>query len=306
MVVNDPEEPAKTNENSFIFRLHCVRHGETEGNRAGIVLGQIDSPLTRLGIQQAKAAHQSFGKDHKQFWRIFSSDLGRCIRTSNLILGLEENEGSGKEDKKECDRTTLPFTLDKRLRERAKGVREGQNKYLTYDEAMEIYQKRKRKRECDGNKDKQHVPLLENDDQVMDRVNIWLEETIRDAYSHYCSHDGCKMNGYDVLVISHSGTLRILIENLVGKQLPRDVDREKEGKGGSKVLAGRLIIPNTSKTIIEFKTLGTDEASASLRNDTNGHAALGAKSGKKFVSSFDARLIEFANVSHFDSFENIK
>jgi bisphosphoglycerate-dependent phosphoglycerate mutase len=53
------EKKHQQEENNFVFRLHLVRHGETEANRAEIVLGQIDSPLTNLGIQQARAAHRS-------------------------------------------------------------------------------------------------------------------------------------------------------------------------------------------------------------------------------------------------------
>lgn len=302
MVVQIPEhEQANTNKTKspFVFRIHLVRHGETEANRAGIVLGQIDSPLTNLGIQQAKAAHQTFGKKHNQFWKIFSSDLGRCVRTSNLILGLEDNDnGKNKEGKSF-------FNLDKRLRERGKGVREGQSIHLTYEEAMQSFQERNRKR-CDGNGNGEIVenisllPLLENENQVMDRVNDWIEENIRDAYSHYCNEGGVGIP-YDVLAISHSGTLRILIENLVGKQLPHDVERDKVGKEGSQGGGGRLMIPNTSKTIIEFTMLGSDDDSAD--EESYGPiriAALKTEKGHEFVSSHGAKLVDFTNVSHFE------
>ena len=39
---------------SNICTIYLVRHGETEWNRDGIVMGQSDSPLTAQGIEQAK------------------------------------------------------------------------------------------------------------------------------------------------------------------------------------------------------------------------------------------------------------
>ena len=59
---------------------------------------------------------------------------------------------------------------------------------------------------------------------------------------------------YDVLAISHSGAVRIVIEGLVGEQLSHSVEREEPDRDGK---VGRLAVPYTSKTIIEF-TLSSD------------------------------------------------
>lgn len=63
----------------------CVliaRHGQTEWNELGRRQGQLDSPLTRLGEQQARqlavAVAQVPGIDG-----IFSSPLGRALRTAS-------------------------------------------------------------------------------------------------------------------------------------------------------------------------------------------------------------------------------
>ena len=46
--------------------LYLVRHGETEWNVKGIVMGQKDSPLTGQGVFQAQATAQEL-KDIKSY-----------------------------------------------------------------------------------------------------------------------------------------------------------------------------------------------------------------------------------------------
>ena len=66
--------------------LILVRHGESEWNRAGRIQGQVNSPLTDLGINQAKAI-----RDHlsgillNQEFEIYSSPLDRAIQTAEII-----------------------------------------------------------------------------------------------------------------------------------------------------------------------------------------------------------------------------
>ena len=66
--------------------LILVRHGESEWNRAGRIQGQVNSPLTDLGIDQAKAI-----RDHlsgillNQELEIYTSPLDRAIQTAEII-----------------------------------------------------------------------------------------------------------------------------------------------------------------------------------------------------------------------------
>ena len=66
--------------------LILVRHGESEWNRAGRIQGQVNSPLTDLGINQAKAI-----RDHlsgillNQELEIYTSPLERAIQTAEII-----------------------------------------------------------------------------------------------------------------------------------------------------------------------------------------------------------------------------
>lgn len=63
--------------------IFIVRHGQTVWNTQGRVQGQKDSPLTELGIQQAKNLAKEFKDIH--FDHIFSSDLLRAKRTAEII-----------------------------------------------------------------------------------------------------------------------------------------------------------------------------------------------------------------------------
>jgi broad specificity phosphatase PhoE len=234
-------------------------------------------PLTQQGIYQAKAANGIL--DKFPFWRYYTSDLKRCQKTAKLILGLEEEEEESEYDGESDDLKVIHtpsyqvnnnsnndennqnqnqnnnvLILDERLRERAKGVREGRDKTLTYDEAFELYRlERAANNEHDESMWK--LPLLELENEVWERVQDWIEEIVQDAYRHHLklgpiSSSNSNNSQYDVFAVTHSGTLRIMIERMVGKQLPKDVDREETDKDGVNI--GRLSVPNTSITRIDI------------------------------------------------------
>jgi broad specificity phosphatase PhoE len=68
---------------------YLARHGQTEWNVAGRRQGRLDSPLTPLGLEQARRnAHLLTGEGIDA---IFASPLGRARRTASIIgseLGL--------------------------------------------------------------------------------------------------------------------------------------------------------------------------------------------------------------------------
>ena len=70
-----------------------MRHGETLANRAGIIQGQSESPLSELGASQAGLVAKALaGVD---WWRIVSSDLGRCQQTAKILLEAADGAGNG-------------------------------------------------------------------------------------------------------------------------------------------------------------------------------------------------------------------
>lgn len=64
--------------------LVLVRHGQTEPNRAGQLLGRLDAPLTELGMRQAKAA-AGFVVSGYDVARVVSSPLRRARQTAELF-----------------------------------------------------------------------------------------------------------------------------------------------------------------------------------------------------------------------------
>jgi broad specificity phosphatase PhoE len=66
------------------LEVWIVRHGETEANRAGIIQGQSESPLSELGTAQASLMADRLSAI--EWWRIRCSDLGRCMQTARLLL----------------------------------------------------------------------------------------------------------------------------------------------------------------------------------------------------------------------------
>ena len=71
--------------------LILVRHGESEWNRAGRIQGQVNSPLTVLGINQAKAIRDYLsGILLNQELEIYTSPLDRALQTAEIIAqGIE-------------------------------------------------------------------------------------------------------------------------------------------------------------------------------------------------------------------------
>jgi probable phosphoglycerate mutase len=65
--------------------LYVVRHGQSEANRDHICAGQMDSPLSELGVRQAKEAKQALSNVH--FDTVYSSDLQRASKTVAIIAG---------------------------------------------------------------------------------------------------------------------------------------------------------------------------------------------------------------------------
>lgn len=82
-----------------VRRLVLLRHGQTEWNAGSRMQGQIDTDLTDLGREQARAAAEVLAK--RQPLVIMSSDLRRALDTATAL----------------GERCGLEVTVDERLRE---------------------------------------------------------------------------------------------------------------------------------------------------------------------------------------------
>jgi broad specificity phosphatase PhoE len=99
------------------MKLIAIRHGETEWNAQGREMGQLDSPLTARGVEQAQAIAHRLRR--VQFSVLYTSDLGRSLQTAHIIAA-----SCGKE-----------VTVDVGLRERHMGIFQG----LTVSEMREKF-----------------------------------------------------------------------------------------------------------------------------------------------------------------------
>lgn len=90
------------------MKLYIVRHGETEENIEGVIMGHHHGILSELGKKQViRLANQL--KNYK-FNHIYSSDLQRCVDTAIEIKKFYTN---------------TPITFTKQLRETNFGVFQG-------------------------------------------------------------------------------------------------------------------------------------------------------------------------------------
>ena len=76
-------------ENKTIF-LYIVRHGKTISNLEAKVHGWTDSPLSELGVSQAKKVGE--GLKNITFNAAYSSDIKRAADTAKIILNANKNE----------------------------------------------------------------------------------------------------------------------------------------------------------------------------------------------------------------------
>ena len=97
--------------------LILIRHGETLWNQEHRMQGHADSPLTPVGVTQARQLASRLAQI--QFAALYSSDLGRALETARSVA-----QATGHE-----------VVVDARLRERNFGVFEG----LTGAEMHERY-----------------------------------------------------------------------------------------------------------------------------------------------------------------------
>ncbi|MDB5809380.1 MAG: histidine phosphatase family protein [Betaproteobacteria bacterium] len=88
-------------------QLILIRHGETVWNRERRMQGQMDSPLSEVGLRQAQALARRLSK--LEFKTLYCSDSGRAHQTARSVADVTGHE----------------LKVEPRLRERHFGVFEG-------------------------------------------------------------------------------------------------------------------------------------------------------------------------------------
>jgi probable phosphoglycerate mutase len=152
-----------------------VRHGQTEFNREDRIQGRVDSPLTELGLAQARAIAArlaAIAAADPGAWRIETSPLGRARRTAEIVaaaMGLPEP------------------AVDERLIEVSYGEVDG----LTRTEADALWPQLAGLDSLFG-----RAPGGETYDSLRTRVASWLGEAVRGEAR--------------VVVVTHAGVSRMM------------------------------------------------------------------------------------------------
>ena len=139
-------------------KIILIRHGETEWNAEGRYQGQLDSPLTTLGKQQAKVNAQKIKKlfDTSKDIKIISSPLGRTKSTALIIskeLGIDYNK----------------IVFDRKVAEFNYGILEGKTKEYCKEHHGKMIETRER------DKWFYQIERGESYEFVADRVKEWLD-----------------------------------------------------------------------------------------------------------------------------------
>jgi len=162
-------------------RVLLVRHGQTDWNAAGKWQGILQVPLNETGIAQAKALAASL-KD-RPITAVYASDLTRASLTAHIIAAA----------------FGLPVIEDARLRELNLGDFQG----LTFPEISAKFPA--------------EVEAMNGDYMDFSAPN---GERRRDmqarAYQALLDIIAADTGGGDVVIVSHGGTIRVLLIRLFG------------------------------------------------------------------------------------------
>ena len=213
-------------------RIILVRHGETQQHEEPMFIGQYDVPLSDEGRAQAVAAGQEivnlmaedveaemlgmdkFGKEPMPaIERIYASDLVRAKETADIIA-----DAVNKAYPQLIEMTGSPIKvkLDEGLREISLGAWDGHPIREIAEEYPEEYERR--------GKDIFAFKMrgAESFYDMQYRVKAALRNILR--------NDDAK----DIIIVAHSGVIRALENNILGKQV--DDAWEPVPKGGLKML----------------------------------------------------------------------
>ena len=301
----------------FLVRLHLIRHGETHANVCGVVLGQGDSPLTDAGLAVAMRASLSDAINGRgggggsttalRYWRAYCSDLGRARTTARIVLGLDDDIGrrgigGGGDDDGVDEDDDLRLVADPRLREIAKGAREGYPKRYTVEEALVMRRREASASSFDGSASSScamlsdidiDIPKLEGEDDAWDRARDWIDSIIDDAFVEYRSRDNERRERRDqvvekgVVVASSTGddddddddyddddhpkvydvfalSHSALIRTMIHRMVGSQLPSDY-----ARTREGSLDVPNLSRTIIDVRPYRADGVprTASRGND---------------------------------------
>lgn len=168
------------------MRLIIIRHGESEWNRIGRYQGQLDAPLSELGLRQAEALAERLRTE--PLHAIFTSPLQRAARTAETVARHHPN---------------VPFQREPALLEIGHGDWEG----LLVDEVVSRYGEGLR--EWRQHPTRSQMPNGESFSNILKRV-MDFQERLCAEYSNK-----------NVLISTHDVVVKILVAHALGMDMDR-------------------------------------------------------------------------------------
>lgn len=161
----------------YVHQITFLRHAETIANQGRIVQGQQNSPLSDLGIQQAKAVGKYWAAEGITFDHIVCSPLQRARMTVELAFGKD-----------------IEIELDDQWKERRFGEAEG----MDYDSF---------RRTISAHTDRSpYTPVFETGESDWDlflRASSAIQDILRRPSGH-------------TLVVTHGGILNAALHSILG------------------------------------------------------------------------------------------
>lgn len=161
------------------MRLTIVRHGETDWNGAGRIMGHLDLPLNANGIEQARRVAGRLAS--KSIDAIVTSDLGRAAETARAIAGVHPGAS---------------WVTDPRFRERNAGVLQGRTRDQNQQDYPEIIAA------IDADPWNAMIPGGESRAEMSRRVKDGLFDLRR------------RYLGKSVVLVTHGGVIQRIVEML--------------------------------------------------------------------------------------------
>jgi broad specificity phosphatase PhoE len=165
---------------SNVTHLYLIRHGQSAGNAAGRFGGHSATPLSNLGLEQAKLTAEFLARENVSV--VYSSDLHRAVQSAEPLAALINSE----------------VKKHSAFRERNVGVLEG----LTFDEAK---QNHPHDFNALVNREVGHVITKgESYEQLLKRATCVLQDILEEH------------TGQRIAIYSHTGTICFLTLDLLG------------------------------------------------------------------------------------------
>ena len=176
-----------------ITKIYFVRHGQTRANQLHLLFGHLDWDLTKEGVKQAKlAANKLVSKGKIDY--IISSPLKRTKHTAKIIAKRFVRAGLAP---------TPKIIIDKNLIEKSEGIWEGKSFWDVRKKDLKHYLKWIK--DPFNNK----PPKGESVKDLNKRVKSFHKTILQ------------KHLGENIIVVSHSGPIRLFILNLLGVNIEK-------------------------------------------------------------------------------------